>query len=241
MSNLIIAVIFFIIIAVVLPLILKHAKFSTQSFPYQKQPSLFTPAERSFYGVLNQAVGADYHIFAKVRLADLFKVHSGLEAKDRLRAFNRISAKHIDFVLCDPSSLDVLAAIELDDKSHAHPKRKSRDEFVNRVFAEAGLPLGRIAAKKAYSLTDVRSLLSQILNTGNEIDLEENTSDFEFGDAHGVAETDLELKYISKSKPFCPACGNVMELSGEGETDGKQWICSKAPVCGEVMNVKRTA
>lgn len=39
------------------------------TYPYERQPSLFTPAERSFLGVLRQALGSDYHVFGKVRLA----------------------------------------------------------------------------------------------------------------------------------------------------------------------------
>ncbi len=45
---------------------------------YAKKPALLSPAERSFYGVLRQAVGETYQIHAKVRLADLIQPTSGL-------------------------------------------------------------------------------------------------------------------------------------------------------------------
>ncbi len=37
---------------------------------YEALPAFLTPAERSFFGVLQQAVGSEYQIFAKVRLAE---------------------------------------------------------------------------------------------------------------------------------------------------------------------------
>jgi hypothetical protein len=46
---------------------------------YEAVPEFLSPAERSFFGVLQQAVASEYQIFAKVRLADVF-VPSGIPA-----------------------------------------------------------------------------------------------------------------------------------------------------------------
>ena len=43
---------------------------------YERRATLFTRAERSFLGVLDQAAGSDYRIFGKVRIADVLKVSS---------------------------------------------------------------------------------------------------------------------------------------------------------------------
>src|SRR5438046_32622 len=80
--------------------------------------SLLTEAERSFFGVLDQALAGEYRLFAKVRLADVVRPVQGPSRSGRPAAFNSISAKHVDFVLCDPSSLRVVGVVELDDKSH---------------------------------------------------------------------------------------------------------------------------
>ena len=37
---------------------------------------------------------------------------------DRLKYFNWISQKHVDFVLCDKDTMQILCAVELDDRSH---------------------------------------------------------------------------------------------------------------------------
>ena len=48
----------------------------------------------------------------------------------------------------------------VDDRSHLLPGRRARDEFVNRVFAEIGLPLVRVPAQRVYSVLGVRSALA---------------------------------------------------------------------------------
>ena len=133
------------------------------SFPYERQSALFTPAERSFLGVLDQAVAGKYRVFGKVRIADVATVRGTPNQSTRQRAFNKISAKHFDFLLCDPGDLSFLCAIELDDKSHAQEKRKVRDEFVESVCAAMKLPLLRIPAKRGYTVESVREALAQLL------------------------------------------------------------------------------
>ena len=127
------SVIAVIAVAVVLAVLLlsRAAKQAPQSsvvdFPYEKN-LLFSPAERSFLGVLEQ-VGDGYRIFAKVSLYDVIKVKKGLIGSERQTAFNRISRKHLDFVLCEPSTLTVVCAVELDDSSHNALARQKRDDF----------------------------------------------------------------------------------------------------------------
>lgn len=79
------------------------------------------------------------------------------------RAFNKISAKHFDFVLCDPSSLQVVAAIELDDSSHSQSKRVQRDDFLNQAVATAGLPLVRFPVRKSYIAAQIQSKVQRSL------------------------------------------------------------------------------
>ena len=126
------------------------------SFPYERQSALFTPAERSFLGVLDQAVAGRYRVFGKVRIADVANVRVTANRSTRQRAFNKISAKHFDFLLCDPGDLSFVCAIELDDKSHAQDKRKTRDGFVDNVCAAMRLPLLHFPAKPGYTVDSIR-------------------------------------------------------------------------------------
>ncbi len=130
------------------------------TYPYQKQAFLLTKAERSFFGVLHQAVGSDYHIFSKVRLADIIRTNSGLDGSKRQSAQNRINSKHVDFLLCDPDNLAIRFVIELDDSSHEKTQRQQRDDFVNKALEAAGVPIMHVPVKQAYSLNEIKHLLS---------------------------------------------------------------------------------
>jgi hypothetical protein len=128
----------------------------TSDSPYVAADSLLTPAERSFFGVLQQALTPDYHLFAKVRLADIIELPRGLSGKRRYAAFNCISAKHADFVACDPQTFRIVGVIELDDGSHRAAKRQQRDQFMDSALAAASIPVLRVTAQRSYSAATLR-------------------------------------------------------------------------------------
>src|SRR3989337_567741 len=70
---------------------------------FKKMDFLLTEAERSFYEVLQRAVGEELIVFPKVRLADLVWLPKGTAGRQAL--LNRVLSKHVDFVICARSSL----------------------------------------------------------------------------------------------------------------------------------------
>lgn len=80
----------------------KGSREAETGYSYKKIPALFTPAERSFLGVLDQAVGKDFRLFGKVRVADVLVPQDGLSKSVWQTAFNKINRKHFDFVFCAP-------------------------------------------------------------------------------------------------------------------------------------------
>lgn len=119
--------------------------------------TLFSPAERSFLGVLDQAVGPEHRVFGKVRVADIATVKPGLGNSARQGALNRIAAKHFDFVVCRASDLSVVCAVELNDRSHSSPRAQARDDFLRNVCQAINLPLLTVPDRSAYSPPDIRS------------------------------------------------------------------------------------
>ena len=128
--------------------------------PYEKRESLLTNSELAFYAVL-RTVAEDWSICAMVRIADLIRVRK--ETQKRQAWLNRILAKHVDFVLCDPETMEAVLAIELDDKSHDRPERQERDQFVNGAFAAAGLPLLRIPVQDEYNAEQLKASIAENL------------------------------------------------------------------------------
>lgn len=129
---------------------------------FRQRDSLFTPAERSFLGVLDKASAGRYRVFGKVRIADVVLPVKGLDKSTWTSVFNRIKAKHFDFVLCDPQTLKIKAVIELNDKSHTSGRRIERDELVGRACADAGLALRMVKAQRNYSLESVKQIVNEI-------------------------------------------------------------------------------
>lgn len=129
--------------------------------PYRHQESLLTAAEQRFYLVLAQSVAQRWVICAKVRLADLVSLPD--ETPQRRVHLNRITNKHIDFVLCHPTTLAPLLAVELDDSSHTLPHRQQRDIFVNAVLQTAGLPLLRVPVQATYAASDLARQIAQMM------------------------------------------------------------------------------
>lgn len=150
-----IAVIFMILIAVMAKL--KTMENKPGEFPYTKNRMLFSPAERSFLGVLEQAIGDHFRVFGKVRVADVVSVKSMPSKSAWQRAFNSINAKHFDFVLCDKNDFAVACVVELDDKSHRQNNRQKRDAFLAETCQVISLPFVQVQAQKAYQIPEIRT------------------------------------------------------------------------------------
>jgi hypothetical protein len=123
--------------------------------PYFRRPFLLSKPEKYFYNVLRETFST-YTILAKVRLADLIEAnphHPTWQIN-----FNRIRAKHIDFVICD-AWLSPLVAVELDGSSHQRIDRQQRDDLVDRILGEVSLEIVHVPRQKRYFHKEIRQLL----------------------------------------------------------------------------------
>jgi hypothetical protein len=128
----------------------------TNSLPYRRRGPLLSQGEAAFYRVLRKAVAQRYHVAFKARLADLVTCSDA--------AWNRgyghlIARQHVDFVLCDYRTTEVLVAIELDDKSHAKLARRRRDRFLDEALGAASIPLVRVTASARYEVEAIRAVI----------------------------------------------------------------------------------
>ena len=119
---------------------------------YSPNEFLLTDCEKNFYKILRLATGEQASINCKVRMADIVST----KRKNDVRNFNRICAKHIDFVICDASSTQILCAIELNDRSHHTNNRRQRDIFVNKSLSKCGIKFLEIEARQNYSVDELR-------------------------------------------------------------------------------------
>jgi len=186
-----------------------------QQFPYLLRDDFLSPAELSFFRVLQRAVRDQSVITTKVNLADIFFV---AQAPKQQSYRNKIDRKHVDFLLCDPATMKPRCGIELDDSSHQRKDRRERDAFVDQVFQAAGLPLVRFTARASY---DPQAIAAELARPSS---------------AAPVAPPRSHPPRSSGS-PTCPKCNApmVQRLAKKGPNAGQQfWGCSNYPKCREV-------
>lgn len=248
-----------IIVGALVLLVRSKGQGGSREYPYQRSKYLLSKAERSFYGVLVQAVSDTGIVFSKVRVADVISPKKGLNRSDWQRAFNAISSKHFDFIVCDPADCSIKLAVELDDSSHGSSKAKKRDDFLNGACRSSGVPILRIKAAKSYAIADLKRQLEDLLSPQLAVsqglspetsedavsqvlsDLSESTSanaEFPHRNEEGA---DLVVAQEAKSDTkVCPKCGEAMILrkAKSGANAGKEfWGCSRFPKCRTVLAV----
>ncbi|HNO74436.1 MAG TPA: DUF2726 domain-containing protein [Nitrosomonas mobilis] len=248
MKAILLAVI--VIVAAVLFLTLVKSKGGSRKFPYQSLKFLLSKAERSFYGVLVQAIGNSGLVFSKVRVADVITPKKGFNGSDRQRAFNAISSKHFDFVICDPDDCSLRLAIELDDSSHGSAKAEKRDNLLSGACESAGLPLLRIKAAKGYVVADLRRQVEEAITPPK--DTHKPIAIAQDGVSEPTAQVPLTLEEPRSilapeqgsdsekmsSSPTCPKCGEPMlrRKAKSGNNVGQEfWGCSAFPKCRAVV------
>lgn len=209
---------------------------------FDRQEYLFSPAERSFLGVLAQALEGRYRVYGKVRLGDIIKPGKGLSRSSRTSALNKINLKHVDFVVCSPSDYAVVGVVELDDQSHGKADHAGRDEFVDRALASARIPIARFSAKKGYVVQDVRVQLAAAFGTPHEVPEAEGGEAEPSPGADLVSTTeDQQPVSLEEVAPSCPKCNATMvkRQAKQGPHAGKYfWACSGYPKCRQVVAIE---
>jgi len=254
MSYLPILLLVFIAIAVLAERLKQRSTGSSEGVPYEPRQALFSRAERSFFGVLEQAVAGQFRIMGKVRLGDLIQPAKGFSHSQRTGAWNRIHQKHVDFVLCQTDTLSVAGVVELDDATHWRKDRSGRDAFVDKVLNTAGIPIVHFVARRSYSVQEVKSALEEIFAPGTkgaesaglsgvamaEKPPQMNPQDGPI-DEMFVAGVSIEVPHdpaTEQEVPICTECHSPMvkRLAKKGPNAGKYfWACSAFPKCRKIQ------
>ena len=134
-------------------------EISTPVDKYQYKQFILSKAEQAFHKALTQGLGDQCMILMKVRVSDVLQPDQRLSKSACQKAFNRITAKHFDFLLCGLNNYEIIAAIELDDKRHDCANIKKREKFLNAACESANFPLIRISSRNIYSAQEIKSAI----------------------------------------------------------------------------------
>ena len=149
-----------LLLVIVVAMVASRFIDSGNPFPLQKKTTLFSSVERSFMQLLEQAVGNDYKIVNRVKLADVMELKNGLSAKTRASTMLKLNAKYLDFVLCDPNDFSVVAVLDLVNNTSKAGHKAAPDWFVNGALDATGVPYLRMPIKNGYTAADIRATIS---------------------------------------------------------------------------------
>ena len=124
-----------------------------------------TPTEIKYYEDLCDALdraNLEVSVWPQVNVSAIIEA-SGSDSKQKARAFNRICRKSVDYVIANKETQATLVCIELDDYTHSWNSRQERDDFINTVFEEVGIPLFRIKVERHYDFYEIVSTVKRML------------------------------------------------------------------------------
>lgn len=136
-------------------------------YPYKERKLLTNNEYRFYYNLVQLADKYNLSVQVKMRLADIIEVDKcKITNQEYMSYFGKIKSKHIDFVLTHKYNMQMIAAIELDDKSHQKQNRIERDAFVNNALTAAGIDFIR---SYNFNINSLEPILIYILRKKNII------------------------------------------------------------------------
>jgi very-short-patch-repair endonuclease len=109
-------------------------------WPYYSKAPLTQPEQVLYYRLTKTL--PDSVILAQVQVYSFIKVKGKSE---RTKWKNKINQLSVDFLVCQ-NDFQVVAAIELDDRSHLKEEQKERDERKSKALKTAGVRLIRFTS-----------------------------------------------------------------------------------------------
>ncbi|WP_445427830.1 DUF2726 domain-containing protein [Alishewanella sp. HL-SH05] len=149
-----------VLLVVVIALVASRFIDNSNPFQVQRKAALFSPVERSFLGLLDKAVQNDYRIMNRVRLADVLDIKASVSDKNRRSTQLKLNAKYLDYVLCEPETMKVVAVLDLVNPQNKEGHKALPDWFVSGALDAAGVPYLRIAIKAGYTVTELQAALA---------------------------------------------------------------------------------
>jgi hypothetical protein len=144
---------------VIVAMLASRLNDNTFPFPFERKIAVFTPAEKNFQNLVEEAMGSKYRIINRVKLSDILTVRNGVSNRASQSAANSAENKYLDFVICERSNMKLLGAIDLVDTKGKGYKIK-KDWFVSGALEAAAIPHLRIKVKANYTVHEIKACIN---------------------------------------------------------------------------------
>jgi hypothetical protein len=164
-----------LVITILLITLLKKYSFKTGGTPNQPETisgltsaelasisikPLLTPTELEFSKLLDEAM-PEFRVMYQVAVYQTIKIK---DSPENLKIWNKLNRLTFDFVLIDRES-NVVAVIELDDKSHLRLATVKRDQKKDDLINFLGKPLLRFNVSSMPSVEVLRTDIQFVLQS----------------------------------------------------------------------------
>jgi hypothetical protein len=190
---------------------------SKSDSPYRLREHFLSVPEVALFRLLQKMTGEHYVVCPKVALTDIFTI---VRPNENVHFYNKIFRKHVDFLLCDPKTLQPAIAVEL-VKPIARNETRATDQFMEELFFGEGIPLVHVPLGEKYEMDDLVNLFTIAVSKTKNV--KRNSSDG-----------------IGDSVPMCPVCGKMMVLRihrDSGSAGKKYYGCMDSPRCAGLVAV----
>ncbi|MEW6984104.1 DUF2726 domain-containing protein [Colwelliaceae bacterium 6471] len=144
---------------VIVALLASRLNDNSFPFPFDRKGAIFTPAEKNFQNLVEQAMGSKYRVINRVKLSDIVTIRNGVSARARQTAAANADNKYLDFVICDRENMKLLGTIDLVDTQGKGYKVK-KDWFVSGALEASSIPHIRIKVKSSYTVEEIRNCIN---------------------------------------------------------------------------------
>lgn len=125
-------------------------------FLYEPRKALISKSEQAFFAAIKSSVPDGYCVFPQINLA------SFIDRTDDARFRNELY-RNVDFLLTD-SEYQPKIVIEINDQTHLTPDRKERDEKVQKICEEAGIPIIKLWTSYGVNPEYIRTKITETLS-----------------------------------------------------------------------------
>lgn len=127
-------------------------------WPLESKGALLTESERRLFQRLVEALPG-HLVLPQVQLLQALRFKRG---RWNAAIANRISQLSVDFLIVRPDTT-IVAAVELDDASHARADRRAADARKTHALKSAGIPLLRWSAGQIPDVPAIGATLGQVV------------------------------------------------------------------------------
>lgn len=133
---------------------------------FERRDSLLNPQERLCLGTVEEAVGRDFRVFARVAAGAVLAADSEVGRHRRRRSERALAGRAFDFLICAAADAHPLCAVLA--SAPEPPRRRRRDLALLRgACADAGLPVVELELADGYELAGVRRRLLEAIETAD--------------------------------------------------------------------------